>query len=87
MLYGAVCPKCGGSAVDLGAGQFHCQGCGRVGLEPVTLKHFLRTDGQGFAVDNQPAPGTNIRWACNAVPGCTHDTEADAVRHRKAVLR
>jgi hypothetical protein len=87
-----VCPQCGREALDLGGTpggfphQFHCQTCGRVGIEPVSLKHFLHTDGQGFAVDPQPKPGTNIRWACGIVPGCTHETQADAEKHRRSHL-
>lgn len=87
----AICPACGRSAIALGGNQFQCGACGRVGLEPVGLSTFLHTDrtpdGEPvFALDNRPVRG-EIRWACQAIPGCTHDTEDEANRHARELLR
>ena len=84
-LSGAHCPMCGRDAVDLHDGSYHCNSCGRVGMEPISLKHFAEVDpgSLGVAIHGEPRAGTNVRWACRAVPGCTHDTEAEANRHRR----
>jgi len=84
-LANALCPACGRAAINLGDNLFHCAACGKVGIEPVGLRHFVHTDAQGgFGIGDAPRPDVNIRWTCGVVPGCTHDTEADANKHRVA---
>ena len=84
----ALCPACGRAALHLGGNQFQCRDCGRVGIEPVGLGTFLHTDAGGnFAITPDPIPGSHIRWACKAIPGCTHDTEDEANRHRQEIDR
>ena len=80
----ARCPKCGRHALGLGDNLYQCGTCGKVGTEPVGLRHYIHTDSQGgWAIGDAPVPSANIRWACGVIPGCTHETEAEAHKHRQ----